>query len=286
MEENKKTKKVTSNKTTTTKKSKTNNSKKVVPKTVNSKKTSNSKKIVAKPTPEKKAKKTVLETYVINEEAAPAKKNIFNEEENENLREVVNKLEEENIVIDNKIIKRNKINKYIEIVLIILIITTIIFVTGYVIKEQTKINKNNMTLNSNIYSKVIENSKNRDNKEDKSENITEENDYSNIETISLSEFEAKILNKENITILISKSTCYYCVSYEPIINEVLNEQDKRIYRINILNLSTDEIEILRSYYKFIKTPTLFTVEDGIVKSELIGTKNKDDLSTWASENIK
>ena len=57
-------------------------------------------------------------------------------------------------------------------------------------------------------------------------------EYKNLTTISLGDFEKKILAKEDMTVLITSTTCYYCAQYEPIVNEVYGELNEKIYRIN------------------------------------------------------
>ena len=115
--------------------------------------------------------------------------------------------------------------------------------------------------------------------------ISERITYPNIVNISLSEFEQKVLKKEKVNLLISKSTCSFCIEFEPVLNKVLDEQGKKVYRLNIYTMSKDEIDRFRGYYAFTKTPTIITIEDGILKSELVGSKNEETLKEWVKDNI-
>ena len=82
------------------------------------------------------------------EETVLEKTLIFDGRENQNLAEVVKKLEEDNVVLDDKIIKRSKGKKIavniLTILIFIIIIATIIFVICSEIEKET----NSQTLNS------------------------------------------------------------------------------------------------------------------------------------------
>ena len=223
---------------------------------------------------------------------------IFTKNEKENIEEVVKELKQEkkSEPKEKKIVGNvNKMNaiKIISVLMVVIVCFTI----GYVIKLQNE-NKleqkqrenldKNSTLNSNIYDKIVQNSKDRDDKigttkpaDNEDNNNQPEIEYSNIKTITLDEFEGKILLHESMTVLISSTTCYYCITYEPIVNEELNNQEKNVYRLNISTMDTEEIKTLKSYYGFTKTPTLFHVrEDGVVDEELVGTRGIEELSEW------
>lgn len=246
------------------------------------------KKAISKKTVEKKVNK-------LTEEQLLEKTLIFDGLQNQNLVEVVEKLEEKNVVLEDKVIKRNKLNKIIIIILTILIFTIIAVTTVYVVKtELDKVNsqvEDTPTLNSNIYKKVVDKyetigsmSNNKNDKEESGSVSIEDIEYAGIETLTLSQFEEKILDKEDMTILISSTTCAACVTFEPTISEVYSGLNKTIYRINITAMSKDEIERFRTYYKFTVTPTIFIIKDGYVKAETTGQMFTDELTTWVTEN--
>lgn len=306
------TKTTTAKKATTTKKAKT--TKKVEEKETTTKtpaKKTSTKKATAKatekkgtttktPTKKSTTKKAVSkEVKEIKTEQIPEtdleKTIIFDGKENENIKEVVEKLEEERILLDDKVINRSKEKNIIITILAVLIFAIIIGVTVYVVTNATEKVDTNQTLNSNIYIKVAKNyktisdikkeNKKEDNVVTKDEVEEDEIAYTNIITISLSEFEEKILKKEDMTILISSTTCYHCVTFEPIINEAFKEKDKKIYRINVLAMSDKEIERFRTYYAFSKTPTIFNIKDGYAKAENVGTMTKEELLNWIDTNL-
>ena len=81
-------------------------------------------------------------------------------------------------------------------------------------------------------------------------------------------------------VAITSTTCYYSVEYESVMNEVFQELDKKIYRLNITSLTSAETARLRTYYAFQETPTIFQVKKGIVTKELIGKQGKNTLKNW------
>lgn len=249
------------------------------------KKTTTPKKVVKKTPPKKitTPKEEKLEEKKTTSESLE-KTIIFDGNQSKNILEVVDKLEEENVCLDDKVIKRSKIKKYIIIILTILIFVVIGSTIGYIVNTHIKEKENNQTLNSNIYKKVNANYKTiNDIEENKGSSLTED-EYENIEDITLAEFEKKNYNKENMTIFISSTTCYHSITFESVIDKVYGSLNKKIYRINITSLTDEEIERFRTYYAFKVTPTIFTIKDGIVTSEVTGTMTEEELTTWAKEN--
>lgn len=249
------------------------------------KKTTTPKKVVKKTPPKKitTPKEEKLEEKKTTSESLE-KTIIFDGNQSKNILEVVDKLEEENVCLDDKVIKRSKIKKYIIIILTILIFVVIGSTIGYIVNTHIKEKENNQTLNSNIYKKVNANYKTINDIEENKDSSLTEDEYENIEDITLAEFEKKNYNKENMTIFISSTTCYHSITFESVIDKVYGSLDKKIYRINITSLTDEEIERFRTYYAFKVTPTIFTIKDGIVTSEVTGTMTEEELTTWAKEN--
>lgn len=294
MEEKKTKTKSGTKKTTSTKKKTTTSVTKASTKATPKKSTATKKTTKKVTTPKKVVKKTPpKEITTPKEEKLEEKKTtseslektiIFDGNQSKNILEVVDKLEEENVCLDDKVIKRSKIKKYIIIILTILIFVVIGSTIGYIVNTHIKEKENNQTLNSNIYKKVNANYKTiNDIEENKGSSLTED-EYENIEDITLAEFEKKNYNKENMTIFVSSTTCYHSITFESVIDKVYGSLDKKIYRINITSLTDEEIERFRTYYAFKVTPTIFTIKDGIVTSEVTGTMTEEELTTWAKEN--
>lgn len=294
MEEKKTKTKSGTKKTTSTKKKTTTSVTKASTKATPKKSTATKKTTKKATTPKKVVEKTPPKKITTpKEEKLEEKKTtseslektiIFDGNQSKNILEVVDKLEEENVCLDDKVIKRSKIKKYIIIILTILIFVVIGSTIGYIVNTHIKEKENNQTLNSNIYKKVNANYKTiNDIEENKGSSLTED-EYENIEDITLAEFEKKNYNKENMTIFISSTTCYHSITFESVIDKVYGSLDKKIYRINITSLTDEEIERFRTYYAFKVTPTIFTIKDGIVTSEVTGTMTEEELTTWAKEN--
>lgn len=294
MEEKKTKTKSGTKKTTSTKKKTTASVTKASTKATPKKSTATKKTTKKATTPKKVVKKTPPKKITTpKEEKLEEKKTtseslektiIFDGNQSKNILEVVDKLEEENVCLDDKVIKRSKIKKYIIIILTILIFVVIGSTIGYIVNTHIKEKENNQTLNSNIYKKVNANYKTiNDIEENKGSSLTED-EYENIEDITLAEFEKKNYNKENMTIFVSSTTCYHSITFESVIDKVYGSLDKKIYRINITSLTDEEIERFRTYYAFKVTPTIFTIKDGIVTSEVTGTMTEEELTTWAKEN--
>lgn len=230
--------------------------------------------------PEKVVEKEIVEKE--KEESVLEKTLIFDGRENKNLAEVVEKLEEDHVILDDKVIKRSKAKKIVINILIALIFITIIGTTIYVIHHEKEQERNSQTLNSNIFDKVSNKYGNASeiDTENKNETVLGNEEFKNIETITLGEFEKKILEKKDMTVIVTSTTCYYSMEYEPIVDEVYKDLDKVIYRINITSLTSEEIKRFRTYYAFGETPTIFQIKDGVVTTELVGKQSKEDLVNW------
>ena len=295
-EKKKVTKKTTASKTS----NKKNTTKSTTKKQTTTKKTPSTKttkKTTTKKTPVKEIKQTkkiekekqevvelepVIEPVIEKEETIEEIVNldktlIIDGEENENLKEVVNNLEKDRILTKDKVIIRSKTRKQIILILLIAIIVSILFGTIFIIKEEVV---NKQTVNSDIRSKV---SRNED-KEFVSEEVEDNDEYEKIQMINVAEFEKRIKEKENMLIIITEQTCLYCLEYEPIVEEVLQEQNRVMYELDTFYLNQDELKRFREYYAFDSMPTIFYVKDGVVVSDLVGSKSKDELSTWIKNN--
>lgn len=241
--------------------------------------------VIEEPVVTEEIEKVIEEEVDTEEESILEKTLIFDGRENQNLAEVVEKLEETNVVLEDKIIKRSKVRRIIVNILALLILVTIVGTIIYVVRAEKIEESNSQTLNSNIFDKV---SKNYNDVKDidtekKTENELTKEDYDNIESITLGEFEKKILEKEDMYVLIASTTCYYSIEYESIVDEVFKEIDKKVYRINITSLTKDETTRFRTYYAFNDTPTIFEVKAGVATREVVGQRSKSELQNWLNK---
>ncbi|MGN1337210.1 MAG: thioredoxin family protein [Candidatus Coprovivens sp.] len=286
----------TATKKSTTSKKNTSSAKKTTTKTP-AKKTATKKTATKKTEPKKTIKKEEVKEIKETKEVKPIEEKVKEEKQQElektiiidgtdkkNLEEVVNHLEDENIILKNKVIKRSKIKKYSIIVLAITIVVVAIGCAIYFINNIAD-KKIESSINSNILEKIQQREDSSDKKSDSDNGITTNEYYENIKSISLTEFEDKIRNGEDINVMIFSSTCLACAEYEPIMQPILAENDKLIYKIDILKLSETEREILLDYYHFNLTPSIFTVRDGYIKADLVGKKDSKTFETWVKENL-
>ncbi len=281
MEDKKKKKTNTVKKNTNSKKPA---AKKAPVKKGNVKKATPKKKPVKKVTPKKAAPKKVEAPKVETKTEELEKTIIFDGRQNKNLREVVENLEKDNVVVEDQVIKRSKGRSIAIAILAFLMVGVAVATTCYVLHEKAKDAENKQTINSNVYNKV---NRNVNNKEKKNELTTTDVDskvYEKLENITLKTFEEKVLAKEDMTILIASNTCYHCATFEPIINEVLQAKNKIIYRLDVAKLTSTEVERFRTYYAFTVTPTIFVIKDGVVKAETTGSMSKEDFEKWLNEN--
>ena len=297
-EEKKETKKSTNTARKTNAAKKTNTEKKVE---ASKKKTTTTKK-----TPVNKNTKESMKKQEAKNNQKETKKKLLNEKQteeqlektlffdgrqNQNLAEVVSRLEEENVVLDDKIVKRDKNKKTAIIIIGILMVLIILSTTIYVVNYQNSTQEEPEITKNNIYGKVSSKYKDENDIPDTKvesdvEESIEEIKYSNIETITLSEFEKKILKKEDMIVLVASTTCYHSITFEPIINEVFKEKDAKIYRINIIAFNDKEEKRFREYYAFRSTPTIFTIENGYITSDIVGSMTKEEFKNWVNDNYK
>ncbi len=226
------------------------------------------------------AKKKVLETTTFPKNLD--KTIILSKDQTNNIKEVMKQLEAEQTILKEKSENRMQAKKIIIILLAILIALTIVMCTIYMTKNIMSANEPD-TLKSNIYKKVVENTKKMDLNE--IEPTEEESKYATILPISLNELEKKVIEKEDMAVLIAKETCYYSLTFEETIDAVLNREEKTIYKLNISHMEKEELERLRTYYRFTITPTIFKIENGIVTSELIEAQTEENFTRWVEENL-
>lgn len=117
------------------------------------------------------------------------------------------------------------------------------------LKEELKDNQNNSYAvsnnsdNSDLYS--------NDYQEEKEENESYNGNYNNLQEITLADLEYLINQKENFILLVSQTTCSYCIEYKPTLNSVLNSHNLKAYYIEKNLLTKDENT---SFSQIIETP--------------------------------
>ena len=207
---------------------------------------------------------------------------VFDGIQNKNIRDVVEKLEEDKVVLEDKVIKRSKVKKAFIIILTLLMVIIGVVTTIYILDNVVEESE---TLNSNVYKKAARKYRSEKDIKDSSSSVIEDIDYKGVQPITLAEFEKKALKKEDMVVLVSNATCYSCIVFEPTISEVFTKLDKTIYKINLSNMDEEEKDLFRSYYAFRGTPTIFVVKNGIVTADVIGTMTDEELIEWVNDNV-
>lgn len=92
--------------------------------------------------------------------------------------------------------------------------------------------------------------------------------YSNIVSITVSELETKIQNKETFILVVSQTGCSHCKQYLPELNRTLKKINLTAYDLNVTGLKSEEATTLNKYINFSGTPTTFFYRDGEEKTTL------------------
>lgn len=242
------------------------------------------KKVVAQEEINEDLKKEIKE---ISKEASLEKTYIFNKSEQEDLSEVVEAMKSTKAPSYENIGKLDKDNRKIILTLTIAIVLVVIGCLVYIvvnINRDESLSENNY-IDDNTY-KNIEYNYDDEEEESSSSKSFKDLDYSNIINTNIDDFEVKVAEGKNMLVIISSDTCYYCVTFEPILNEVLVGEKAKAIRLNITNMTNAETKRLRNYYAFKAAPTLLYIKNGEVVADFEGFMDKDTLTNWYKENVK
>lgn len=100
-------------------------------------------------------------------------------------------------------------------------------------------------------------------------NETTNNDTKVI-TVSFSELESKINNKDDFVLVISQDGCSHCKNYSPIIDRVSSKYDIEIYNLNLTKLISEDAKKLNNIANINATPTTIFFKNG----EEVSTLNR------------
>ena len=92
--------------------------------------------------------------------------------------------------------------------------------------------------------------------------------YSNIQSITVSELEQKINNKDSFVLVLSQTGCSHCKQYLPELNRTLKDIQFMAYELNITNISEEEQNTLNKIVNFSGTPTTVFYRDGVESTTL------------------
>lgn len=243
------------------------------------------KKVVAQEEIKEDLKKEIKE---VSKEASLEKTYIFNKSEQEDLSEVVEAMKSTKAPSYENIGKLDKDNRKIILTLTIAIVLVVIGCLVYIvvnINRDESLSENNY-IDDNTYKNIEYNYDDEEEEESSSSKSFKDLDYSNIINTNIDDFEVKVAEGKNMLVIISSDTCYYCVTFEPILNEVLVGEKAKAIRLNITNMTNAETKRLRNYYAFKAAPTLLYIKNGEVVADFEGFMDKDTLTNWYKENVK
>lgn len=102
----------------------------------------------------------------------------------------------------------------------------------------------------------------------------------NLTEINLNTLKKLFQTTKKSILTLEKNGCSYCTEFEPKFIEALEENNATAYKINISNLSNDELTKLRNYVDYTGTPTTYIIENGKVSHSFTGTTDKDTISSF------
>ncbi|MGZ9785695.1 thioredoxin family protein [Bacillus pseudomycoides] len=104
-------------------------------------------------------------------------------------------------------------------------------------------------------------------------------DKPNYTNVGMKEFQKKLDSKEDFKIYVYKTSCAACQSTKPLLNEVIKEEGKEVFAINMEVEENMDISFLKKQ-NIQKTPTLLHYKDGSEINRLEGEQSKKDLKAF------
>ena len=96
--------------------------------------------------------------------------------------------------------------------------------------------------------------------------------YSNLKLINLEQAKKKILYEDTFILVVTQTNCGACISYKPVLNEVLKSKNILAYELDVRLLSEEDYEEALKYFGVDNTPTTIFYINGKEKKDyrLIG----------------
>ena len=99
-------------------------------------------------------------------------------------------------------------------------------------------------------------------------------------TINFSTFKKLFQTSKKSILALEKTDCSYCEDYEPKFIAALEDLEVTAYKINLSDLTNDELSELYNYLDFNGTPTTYIIENGKAIHSYSGTADQDTLSSF------
>ena len=131
-------------------------------------------------------------------------------------------------------------------------------------------------------------SNNKEENNIKTEKSSESLNTFSFETIDNENVLDEVINDSNVSILFVQSTCEYCKMFIPILENVSNDYDLKVYMIILDNVDISKFEGNEIFDNFINsqygTPTLFLFDNGNLLDVISGYTEKENLINEFMEN--
>ena len=99
--------------------------------------------------------------------------------------------------------------------------------------------------------------------------------YTTTNPISYEEYKEKIDNKESFALLIWRTGCVHCETFEPKLDAVISKYNVKVYSLDISDLSDTEYQKLKNKTFVSGTPTTVIFEKGKTKDKIVGDKDEE-----------
>ena len=131
-------------------------------------------------------------------------------------------------------------------------------------------------------------SNNKEENNIKTEKSSESLNTFSFETIDSENVLDEVINDSNVSILFVQLTCDYCKMFIPILENVSNDYDLKVYMIILDNVDISKFEGNEIFDNFINsqygTPTLFLFDNGNLLDVISGYTEKENLINEFMEN--
>ena len=167
--------------------------------------------------------------------------------------------------------KEHKLTIILTIIILGFISTTVYFCS------ESKISKEEITK----LEKELSNIK-KENKSIKNElnryKAASSSEYSNIHEITVSDLNKMINDKEDFILLISQTSCSHCISFKPILNKALKQEEIIGYELDVQKVSSSEKKEIFNKLDVSGTPTTQIYIDGKKQFDrILGVETEDNV---------
>lgn len=112
-------------------------------------------------------------------------------------------------------------------------------------------------------------------------NTTNE-EYKEYIDLTYDEFAKKLDNNETFVVLVYKTSCSHCQSFEPKLNKLIETYNLEIYSINLDELSEKQLSIVTNKTFVSGTPTMVFFKEGKNQRNinLVGDKDEEEIISF------